>query len=405
MSKRGWEGNVSGPRGGRAVVVSPAELESRAMLAAGQRYARARDQFNVLAGSLGLYGEECSAAQDAVSGDSAAVGRSASQLEAAIPGMRARVSRHRVRSALASIPRVRFDFEETHVGETVSSSPELAAQSRTSNGSEHVSGNSTEGVRDLRQKIEKIVGAVVAETSASLPTGLSTRVDSTLQLTDEVQLRMAYGELRLEAQRILDEHRLRETRAKRRAEILAVLDDGIGESSAGLRAKLDQMVPGHELPVTLAEATSAVRADLAAADAAFVEVAVGEVLSELGYEVADSMTVTVAKGGVLLEIPGHSSHAARLHVHGDQLRYNVVRLDSSGTEGEDLNAEAHACAVVDEVQGHLRGAGVDWELSRSEPPGAVPVGKARRDSQRVLAKQRSRSKRRRQQSGRREMGS
>ncbi len=184
-------------------------------------------------------------------------------------------------------------------------------------------------------------------------------------------------------QRVRDQQRGALTNAKEREAVLAELDGCEGIEAQRLRSAVEDLVPGDDVPVAVAEAKQVARADAAARDALFVQAAVVDVLADLGYRVDESMAVAVAEAGVLVELPGHRDHIARVQTREGQLRFSVVRVGESAvgsdalTAAQDTGAEVEACEVFDSLHVGLAAVGVAWRLDRKDPPGATKVARAR----------------------------
>jgi hypothetical protein len=395
---------MSGPKGGSYQVVSAEELERRALVTAKQRYSRVRADFFALTATLSGYGEHIAEPTASPKGDSAAVTDAATALEAAIGPMKARLSDHRVKAALAAIPKVKITLNVAPASDVRTTTDRTAT--RVTPASPGQSRRAT--AADYIAQAEALVAKTVEATGGDVPAPIVAKLTAMQKhpQASSVSMRIALDDLRLAVQRHRDEAKQKQRNAKLREQVLAVLDGCEGAEALSIRRSVELTAPGAPVPVTLLVAQQVAAADTAATDAAFVQAAVVDALSDLGYEVETSMDVAVAQGGVLLEIPGHKQHAARIQAKAGQLRFNVVRTREVNSEQDDVQAEVDACVLVDQLREELSEAGVAWTVSRRDPPGARPVAKSRR-TPKVTAKRTKTSApaRRRRKHRERERGS
>lgn len=358
---RGGARIVSGPKGGSYSVVSAVELERRALRAARDRCARAVAELDVLAESLAALGDSTVPARREVSGDSLAVAAAAASAEAQLEQGRARLTKLRLTAAMARNAHAGLSIDFL-AGRRVQASREGPAASAPA-------------AEDVARRAERAVAEAALEVGAEHVGTLLVKLHGVRASTSETQAGLALDDLRQHIDGLRKAHREAVRRAREREEILSVLDGHVSEEARGVRARVEQIRAGDPVPVTLEYAQRLASRDEAAQDAAFVEQAVKDSLTDLGYEVDGSMGVTVAADGVLLDLPGHDHYAARLRQRGGQLQYNVIRLGgrSSESRASDERAEIAACEVFEEVYSGLAEAGIDWRIERRDPVGATPV--------------------------------
>ena len=326
---------MSGPKGGHYEVVSAEELERRALVTAHQRHSRLRADFLALCDTLSGYGESVARPTDSPTGDSNAVNAASATLEAEIVRLQALLSDHRVKAALAAIPKVKITLNVAPSPGTPSSSDSRDQSTRTSTRKARTATSA-----DYIAQAEAIVAKAILSTQAEIPAPILTKLTSmqgSAQASTD-SLRMALDDLSLSVQRHRDELKQQQVNAKLREQILATLDGCEGAEAALLRRSVERITPGSAVPSSVIDAQQVAAADAAATDATFVQTAVVDALSELGYEVDEAMDVVVAQGGVLLEIPGHKQHAARIRAKDGQLRFNVVRTQDVNSEQDDVHA-------------------------------------------------------------------
>ena len=382
---------MSGPKGGSYEVVSVEELERRALLASRDRFERARASFESV--SRALAGFEPGLETDAPSavGDSAAVAAAASALEVQVRGLKARLSDHRVAEAIAAIPRVYVDLGEAASAQTGSSALRDTPQISSTPGAARL---------DVVAMAEALLVDLVRRTGSQSEGDLLRRLATVRAASTAAQGRLALDDLRFAAQQVHDrfraEERARAGNAAAREAALAILDGCTGSEAARARDEIVRVRAGDPIPISPEAAEELARADRAAADAEFVQNAVVSVLSDLGYQVGGPMTVAVAEGGALLELPGHSHHLARLRSRSGQLQFSVVRVGGNPNDvAGDAAAEVTACDVFEDIRESLMESGVAWTLSRQDPPGAIPVARALQRPVGVAARTSAAARRRR----------
>lgn len=379
--RRGGGPCMSGPKGGRYTVVSAEELERRAIAAATDRYSRVCGELDAVAQSLAGYGVDVPAAPRAVPGGSSTVQTAAAQLQAQLPQLRAQLTEQRVAAALAAMPKITLALSAAAeptgtgiAGSTKKTYATKAARDAAATGA---------AAEEVVATAEKMVAGALVGTGSDVPAVLARKLVGIRSATSIDQQRLALDDLRFAVQRVRDQQRGALTNAKEREAVLAELDGCKGIEAQRLRSAVEDLVPGDDVPVAVAEAKQVARADAAARDALFVQAAVVDVLADLGYRVDESMAVAVAEAGVLVELPGHRDHIARVQTREGQLRFSVVRVGESAvgsdalTAAQDTGAEVEACEVFDSLHVGLAAVGVAWRLDRKDPPGATKVARAR----------------------------
>lgn len=150
------------------------------------------------------------------------------------------------------------------------------------------------------------------------------------------------------------------------------------------------------LAVALERIDEAVKAELAAAESAYVEQAIRETLANLGYSMGEKMEVYDFGRVDFAKASPLSHHALRvqLDTNGGRL-YTRVVSDGTTTEAEDARAEEATCSVVLSALRQLGEKGVKARLVTEQKPGAFPVeaeerlAPARVEKKRRVARQRT----------------
>jgi hypothetical protein len=359
---------VSGPKGGSYVVVSAEELERRALSAARDRYARVAQECVSVAATLKGLGDKVPAVASSVKGDSAAVASAANELERRTARMRERITEIRVALAIAALPKVHLTLTFNEPAAKPGAKPAASAP-RTAR-------PAAPAVKDQVALAQELVSKALAVLGPDAAPGLTRKLTGVVAAKGPDQQRITVDDLRITIQGLRKTFDLAQKNESRREQVLVALDGCEGADARELRSRITRVPPGGSVPVSLAHATAVAAAERAHRDALFVQDAVADVLAEIGYRVEDSMAVTVADEGLLLELPGHAHHVARLSSRGDQLRFNVIRVDAEANAGADTAAEVTACEVFADVRAALRKAGVAWDVTRMDPPGATVMASA-----------------------------
>lgn len=345
---------MSGPKGGCYEVVSPEELERRALVAANERYQRAcRLHDRVLADlrSMGQDERPAGPARGLVSSDVIAEAQALEELTADLSG---RLAERRARAAMAAIPSITVDG-------AAAARPHEAPQPRA------VKGTDDEG-RKLRAVVEDAIRKWGDFDAARLATTLLAFAEA----TDDGGRRLARDQLYKIVQGMESKHRLRQEHERQRSEILAVLDGCLSAEAAAVRTAVECAGAG-ELPCTVEQARRIAARHTAAEDSRFVEAALHDSLQALGYEVHTGISVTVSRDGALLALPDHPRHVAQLRMQSGEIRFNVARIDSATDREADFAAEVDACQLVDALLPELSARGVMWTLERHDPAGSTPM--------------------------------
>jgi hypothetical protein len=98
-------------------------------------------------------------------------------------------------------------------------------------------------------------------------------------------------------------------------------------------------------------------------------------LGQLGFAIGPDFVTAVPRDGALVDLPEDSRHAIRIRVRNGQLLFNVVRFDEQGRRNPDEDAEAERkfCDDFSKFNAGMRERGVNLDLLRADPPGALPV--------------------------------
>lgn len=379
---------MSGPKSGSYQVVSPEELERRALAAAQDRYSRANATRDSVLNALSAYSPGEKASATPAGATSREVNSAALSLEQANEELAAQLVQAQVADALGAMVRIRIDLPMRDDSPLSSTDPTVADDSM-----------------GIRQRSEALVQRTLEEVGPAAAPEMRRDLQRVMSATTPTQSRLAYSLLGKTAQRLRDEHRYLRRWRKDRDAVLSALDGCTGSEASAVRAAVDFAQEGSRLPVSLAQASDVAKRDRASQDAQFVREKVADVLTSMGYESRSAPQVSVPDSGALLELEGHPRHIVRLLEHHGQLLFNVVGVGQSASPTEDAAAERDACEVWQVLSQRLTRSGVRWTLERQDAPGQTPVARTASmpETLSIRPSEQSSSTKRRRHSGEREV--
>lgn len=236
---------------------------------------------------------------------------------------------------------------------------------------------------DRREEIDRILGRLGSENWRAASPRLESLVMEALSTGAESRFSALTTEIRLQVQEASERDRRRAEDAAKAKSILDRLDIEIPVGEDPLKQRLELVKAGAiafspEIESAAVSALSrASEAEQAALHASATEI-VSDTLADLGYEVAPVGDTLFAKGGkVYFRKAGWQNYCVRLTVRPDESRmnFNVVRFDgeSQATREADIEAENAWCSGYDKLVETLAARGLETQLTRHLPVGAVPV--------------------------------
>jgi hypothetical protein len=240
---------------------------------------------------------------------------------------------------------------------------------------------------DRRAEIDRILGRQGSENWREATPKLEGLVMEALSVDSENRFSALTTEIRLQVQHMKRREEARNAGAEKAKVLLDLLDSEIPFGEEPLKQRLELVrvgaIPFSEDFETLARKALA-RAQESARDqlqASAAEI-VRETLADLGYDVAPIEETLFARGGkVYFRKAGWKNYCVRLTVRPaeSKMNFNVVRIeertndrDSSSREA-DIEAENAWCSGYQQFVDTLAARGLDTQLTRQLPVGAVPV--------------------------------
>jgi hypothetical protein len=216
---------------------------------------------------------------------------------------------------------------------------------------------------------------------------LESIVMEALSVESETRFFALTTEIRLQVQEMNRREESRKASAEKAKALLDLLESKIPLGEDPLKQRLELVRVGA-IPFSddfermarsaVAKAEEAAKASIQASAADIVK----ETLADLGYDVAPIEETLFAKGGkVYFRKAGWNEYCVRLTVRPDEskINFNVVRMaDKVGDTGAssrdaDIEAENAWCSGYQQFVDTLAARGLDTELTRHLPVGAVPV--------------------------------
>lgn len=240
---------------------------------------------------------------------------------------------------------------------------------------------------DRRAEIDRILARQGLENWKDATPKLESLVMEALSVESENRFSALATEIRLQVQEVKRREAKRKADAEKAKDLLDLLESEILSGEGPLKQRLELVRVGA-IPFSddfekmarsaVAKADEAAKASIQASAADIVK----ETLADLGYEVAPIEETLFAKGGkVYFRKAGWNEYCVRLTVRPDEskINFNVVRMaDKVGDTGAssrdaDIEAENAWCSGYQQFVDTLAARGLDTELTRHLPVGAVPV--------------------------------
>lgn len=236
---------------------------------------------------------------------------------------------------------------------------------------------------DRREEIDRILGRLGSENWRGVSPRLENLVMEALSIGTESRFAALTTEIRLQVQEATERDRRRAEDAAKAKSILDRLDIEIRVGEDPLKQRLEFVKAGaialsQDIENAAVSALSrASEAEQAALHSSAAEI-VSDTLADLGYEVASIGETLFAKGGkVYFRREGWKNYCVRLTVRPDESRmnFNVVRFDgeSPASREADIEAENAWCSGYEKLVETLAARGLETQLTRHLPVGAVPV--------------------------------
>ncbi len=240
---------------------------------------------------------------------------------------------------------------------------------------------------DRRAEIDRILARHGLENWKDATPRLESLVMEALAVESENRFSALATEIRLQVQELRKRAEKRKADAEKASELLDLLDSEVPSGEEPLKQRLELVRVGA-IPFlddfekmarsAVAKAEEAAKASIQTAATDIVK----ETLADLGYDVAPIEETLFAKGGkVYFRKAGWNEYCVRLTVRPDEskINFNVVRMaDKVGDTGAssrdaDIEAENAWCSGYQQFVDTLAARGLDTELTRHLPVGAVPV--------------------------------
>ena len=240
---------------------------------------------------------------------------------------------------------------------------------------------------DRRAEIDRILARQGLENWREATPKLESLVMEALSVESETRFSALTTEIRLQMQEMASREESRKASAEKAKALLDLLDSEIPSGEESLKQRLELVRVGA-IPFSddfekmarsaVAKAEAAAKASTHASAANIVN----ETLADLGYDVASIEETLFAKGGkVYFRKAGWNEYCVRLTVRPNEskINFNVVRMtDKVGDTGapsreSDIEAENAWCSGYQQFVDTLAARGLDTELTRHMPVGAVPV--------------------------------
>lgn len=236
---------------------------------------------------------------------------------------------------------------------------------------------------DRRAEIDRILGRQGLGNWREATPKLESLVMEALSVESENRFSALTTEIRLQVQEMNRREEGRKASAEKAKALLDFLESEIPSGEEPLKQRLELVRVGA-IPFSddfekiarsaVAKAEAAATASIHASAADIVK----ETLADLGYDVAPIEETLFAKGGkVYFRKAGWKDYCVRLTVRPDEskINFNVVRIagQESSSREADIEAENAWCSGYQQFVDTLAARGLDTELTRHLPVGAVPV--------------------------------
>lgn len=372
---------MSGPKGYRYTVISEEEKRRREDEA---RTARCRQHLVTLAGLLGQLRHHGMATPAAPEEPSRRTHDALIAWERDLTDALARAEVLVSRAAAAAIARqldVTNDVDTTAVS--------LSADSRPANTSARSATSRTAGAgHPLASQVRKVLDSVALLQDPDARAALTALAATIVRIHS---LPQAEGDLLTLKTRVSSA--LTTQRLRRAAEATLLEIAGLTSADADrLRARAGRISTSEELRLLRSEVAQLGDAAARSADAAFVERALADVLTELGYQVDEGFQLIQYGTAAVVGHPQHPHYGMRFQVNpvSEMLLTRLIAHQPT-TPDADARAEALTCATFHQVASELYRHGVRTALSIEQDAGASRV-----DQPAVGSRQSARSTRKRE---------
>lgn len=251
---------------------------------------------------------------------------------------------------------------------------------------------------DLRKEVERLTESLSRVRDRAARVGFAAQALGVLAARTPAEAR---GDLLTVKSAVARTLRAQEFAGLAENEVLAIAHLHSPEADA-VRARATAVASADELADLQSVVAAIVEADMRAQDTAFVEAALADVLTELGFVVGDEFDLPeLDRRVVLVDHREHPGYALRLQLNPtDHKLYSrvVAQVDSSAEQ--DAAVEAATCERVHAVASGLEKHGVATQLTFERQPGERPVDRqevpenatpVRRMARRARTKKRGRS--------------
>jgi len=240
---------------------------------------------------------------------------------------------------------------------------------------------------DRRAEIDRILARQGLENWKDATPKLERLVMEALSVESENRFSALTTEIRLQVQEVIKREEKRRLDAENAKKLLDLLELEIPSGEEPLKQRLELVKVGaipfiHDYETmtrsAVAKAEEAAKATIQASATNIVR----ETLADLGYDVAPIEETLFAKGGkIYFRKAGWNQYCVRMTVRPDEskINFNVVRVaDNVGdaaasSRDADIEAENAWCSGYQQFVDTLAARGLDTELTRHLPVGAVPA--------------------------------
>jgi len=240
---------------------------------------------------------------------------------------------------------------------------------------------------ERRSEIDRILGRRGSENWREATPRLEMLVLEALSADSENRFSALTTEIRLQLQEMNRREETRRSDAEKAKILLDCLDVDIPIGEESLKQRLELVRVGA-IPfsdefekmarIAIAKEVESAKVKIQASAADIVK----DTLADLGYDVAPIEETLFARGGkVYFRKAGWNNYCVRLTVRPDEckMNFNVVRIAEqvgereSSTRVADVEAENAWCSGYQQLVDTLAVRGLDTQLTRHLPVGAVPV--------------------------------
>ncbi len=246
---------------------------------------------------------------------------------------------------------------------------------------------SESSMTDRRAEIDRILARQGLENWKDATPKLESLVMEALSVESENRFSALATEIRLQVQEVKRREETRRADAEKAKVLLDRLELEIPSGEDSLKQRLELVRVGAILfsddfekmargAIAKAEVAAKVRIQTSATNI------VKETLADLGYDVAPIEETLFARGGkVYFRKAGWDNYCVRLTVRPDEskMNFNVVRIveqvgdQESSSREADIKAENAWCSGYQQFVDTLAARGLDTQLTRHLPVGAIPV--------------------------------